>query len=88
MLFRSKSGIYELSYISVIGMTPEALVKMNIPQGQGRLPDPNSSELEFYFGNHILEQFMNPKNYNDSYWMTGKMPDIDLMNDTMFVRCV
>lgn len=80
-----KSGIYENTYATLMGMTHDALIKMNIPQGQGRLPDPDSGELEFYYGNMLLAQFQNRKNPNDNYWFSGELPDVDLMNDTQFV---
>lgn len=79
----AKYGSYE-GNLNLKGMSVEALQKMNIELSEGSLPDPNASKLEFVYGNQILADFTNTKT-NDSYWMSGKLPDIDLMKDPVFV---
>lgn len=75
-----KQGAYE-GYINVVGATKEYLEQ--IPMGEGRLPDPNSDELELVVGNNVIMNFRNSKT-NEGYWDTGEMPDVDLMNRPVF----
>lgn len=74
-----------LGYIQLRGMTTEALKERNIKLASGgRLPDPNSSNLELVFGNGVLTSFFE-KTTNKGYWETGELPDIDLATDQMFL---
>ena len=50
----------------------------------GRLPDPDSPELELLFGNMVLVDFYE-KGTGSGYWETGELPDIDLQKDRLFV---
>ena len=50
----------------------------------GRLPDPDSPELELVFGNMVLVDFTE-KGTGSGYWDTGELPDIDLQKDKLFV---
>ena len=78
-----KVGAYEGS-LSVRAMTTEALKAMDIPLTEGsRLPT-DSENLEFLYGNQVLSDFYNAKTGVYEYWETGELPDIDLMNDTIF----
>lgn len=79
----AKHGSYE-AYLNLQGMSIEALEKMNIELKAGRLPEANAGKLELVYGNMVLGDFNNPKT-GDSYWGTGKAPDIDLLNDPIFV---
>lgn len=79
----AKSGTYE-SYLNIQGMTPEALEKMSIPVGQGTLPQKGDEVLKFFYGNMIQRDFSNSKT-GEGYWSTGVIPDIDLMNDPLFI---
>lgn len=79
----AKQGAYE-SYLNIEGMSLEALEKMDIPLGEGRLPQAGNTELEFVFGNNVIVDFNNPKK-NEYYWETGVLPDVDLMNKPLFV---
>ena len=74
-------GKYE-GYLQLYGMTPEAL-NLELEPG-GRLPDPDSPELELVFGNMVLVDFYE-KGTGSGYWDTGELPDIDLQNDKLFV---
>ena len=77
-------GKYE-GYIQLCGMTPEAMKRLNLElEPGGRLPDPDSPELELLFGNMVLVDF-SEKGSGSGYWETGELPDIDLSKDKLFV---
>ena len=78
----AKYGMYE-GHISLVGTTIEALEGMNIAVGQGRLPSAEDRDLQLFHGNQILVNFYNSKT-GSSYWETGELPDIDLMEDSIF----
>lgn len=77
-----KYGMYEC-YYNIQGMSIEALEKMDINLEQGSLPK-EGDPLKLLYGNMVIQDFSNSKT-GDSYWMSGKLPDIDLMNDPIFV---
>lgn len=79
----AKYGSYE-SNLNLRGMTLEALQKMHIELSEGSLPEPGAAKLSFVYGNQVITDFRNAKT-NDSYWMSGKLPDINLMEDPVFV---
>ncbi len=76
-----KQGVYETN-TSINGVTREFMEQ--IPLGQGKLPDPKSTEMEFIYGNAIVQWFQNSKT-GKGYWDTQELPDIDYMNKSMFV---
>lgn len=78
----AKYGSYQ-GYLQIRGMPKEAFAEMNIEVGEGRLPG-EDEQLTFFYGNEVLQQFYNPKS-NGRYWESDVTPDIDLMNDTIFV---
>ena len=72
-------------YITLRGMTHDALVERNIKlKAGGKLPNEKGKELELVMGNGIITMFYD-KNGNSSYWDTGELPDIDLEKDQMFL---
>lgn len=74
-----------IGYLDIYGMTPEELESRNIELlPGGRLPDPDSTELEFVFGNMVITNFYEEKT-GRGYWDTGEAPDIDLANDKIFL---
>ncbi len=74
-----------IGYLQVRGMTPEALKEQNIKLAAGgRLPDPDSPNLELVFGNGVIQSFYE-KTTGKGYWETGVLPDIDMANDQMFL---
>ncbi len=75
-------GSYQ-GYLQIRGMPKDAFAEMNIEVGEGRLPG-EDEQLTFFYGNEVLQNFYNPKGNGGSYWETGVLPDIDLMNDTIF----
>lgn len=77
-------GSYENTYMNVIGMTTDALSKMDIELKEGTVPQKDAGTLQFLYGNQVINEFYNSKG-GGSYWETGEVPDIDLMNDTIFI---
>ena len=74
-----------IGYLDIYGMTPEELQARNIELAPGgRLPDPDSTELELVFGNLVVTNFYEEKT-GRGYWETGEAPDIDLANDKIFL---
>lgn len=78
----AKYGSYQ-GYLQIRGMPKEAFAEMNIEVGEGHLPG-EDEQLTFFYGNEVIQQFYNPKS-SGRYWESGVSPDIDLMNDTIFV---
>lgn len=78
----AKQGAYQGSF-DITGMTEEALQKMDMEAGEGTLP-PADGTLQLFYGNQILTNFWNAKT-NEYYWDTGELPDVDLMNDPVFI---
>lgn len=76
-----KQGVYETN-TSINGVTREFMEQ--IPLGQGKLPDPKSTDMEFIYGNAVVQWFQNSKT-GKGYWDTQELPDIDYMNKPMFV---
>ncbi len=78
----AKQGSYEGQF-SILGMTPEALQKMNIEVGQGGLPLDDDT-LQLFYGNQVITNFYNAKT-NEYYWDTMEVPDVDLLNEPVFI---
>ncbi len=78
----AKYGQYINDWMNVQGMTAQALEDLNINVGEGHLPT-GDSELEFFYGNEIANQFYNPKTYE--YPSNEGKQVVDLMNDTLFI---
>lgn len=76
-------GQYE-GYGTLVAMTPEGLKEKNIKLGEGGLPQANSGNLELLYGNGVLTQFYE-KASGKGYYETGKVPDINLMKDPIFL---
>ena len=88
------SPVYEMSAILLKGgyianiqlkaMTPEGLKAQNLDLGSGTLPEASTGHLDLVFGNGVLTDF-NEKSSGKGYYDTGKVPDIDLTRDSMFL---
>ncbi|MCR5093581.1 MAG: ABC transporter permease [Lachnospiraceae bacterium] len=76
----AKYGAYS-AWMDVQGTTLEYLRDMNIEVGEGTLPTEQMQELELFYGNGMLEYFSTAS--GKSYWETGELPDIDLMEDSI-----
>ncbi len=79
----AKYGAYE-NFLQIRAMPLEALENLGIEVGEGRLPSAEDNELKFFYGSTVLQDFSNSKN-GSGFWQTGELPDIDLMNDPIFI---
>lgn len=78
----AKQGIYE-GWFQIRGMNQAALQKMDIDIAEGGLP-PADSNLQLFYGNQVITNFYNART-NEYYWETMEVPDVDLMNDPIFL---
>lgn len=74
-------GSYE-NHVELLAMTSEGLKQRNIELSQGTLPKPGQFEL--VYGNQVIMNFME-KGTGEGYWETGKLPNIDLAKDSLFL---
>lgn len=79
----AKVGKYA-GHLDIYGVTKEEFETMNMSIGKGKLPD-SDTELQFFYGNNVLTNFYVEKTNTYSFWETGEAPDIDLMEDPIFV---
>jgi len=78
----AKQGAYE-GYLQVQGMTNEALEEQNMEIKEGTLP-PDDGTLQLFYGNQVITNFYNART-NEYYWDNMEMPDVDLMNQPVFI---
>ena len=78
----AKQGIWE-GNIYIRGMSQEALEKMNLEAAEGTIPT-SEDELQLFYGNTVITSFYNART-QQYYWETGELPEVDFMNDPMFV---
>ncbi len=79
----AKVGLYR-GYLDIYGVTQEELATMDIPIAEGSLPEAGN-ELKFFYGNNVLMNFYVEKTNVSPWWENNEMPDVDLMNDSIFV---
>ncbi len=79
----AKVGLYR-GYLDIYGVTQEELATMDIPIAEGSLPEAGN-ELKFFYGNNVLMNFDVEKTNVSPWWENNEMPDVDLMNDSIFV---
>ena len=77
-----KKGQY-MGYVDLYGVPQSYFRTRNMKLGEGSYPAANG-ELEIVYGNCVIQYFQNEKN-GRGYWETGELPDIDLMNDPLYV---
>jgi ABC-type lipoprotein release transport system permease subunit len=77
-----QTGAYMSSLYGGKAMPLDVLKDMNWEFAEGDWPK-EGDELKFVYGNMVLQDFCDLRG-NSIYWSTGKLPDIDLMNDKMF----
>lgn len=78
------SGKY-YGYIQLVGMTREELERQNMKLVEGStLPQENAASLDLVIGNGIPTMFYE-KATDKGYWDNQELPDIDFMNDQMFL---
>lgn len=78
----AKYGKWE-GYLTVRGMSREALQKMNLDLTEGSTLPLSETELQFLYGNTVITNFYNAKT-NQYYWETGELADIDFQKDSLF----
>lgn len=79
----AKTGKY-MAYLDLRGVTQEQLAAMKLPVKEGNLPE-KENELELFYGNNALLNFYVEKTNVYPYYENNEAPDIDLMNDSMFI---
>ena len=79
----AKSGKFA-SYLTLCGMSTEALENLNIPVKVGELPT-DAKELKLFYGNSVITDFYVEKTGNYPYWDNETLPDIDIMKNPMFI---
>ncbi len=77
-----RSGKYTNSLWGAQGMSLEALADKNWKFASGGLPL-KDEPLKLIYGNQVLQDFRETKS-GKGYYDTGVMPEVDLMNDTIF----
>ena len=83
MSVMAKYGGYE-NYLMLRAMPTEAIENLGITVGEGSLPSKTDDELKFFYGYQVIQDFYNSKT-GAGYWQTGVLPDIDMMNDPIFI---
>lgn len=78
----AKQGAYE-GWFQIQGMNQDALQMMDIDIAEGELP-PADGTLQLFYGNQVITNFYNART-NEYYWDTMEVPDVDLMNDPVFL---
>ncbi len=76
-----RQGPYQ-GYASLTGVSDEYLAE--IPVGEGERPSSKDKEMRMLVGNQMITQFSNVKT-GKGYWDSGELPDVDFMNQPMFV---
>ena len=79
----AKSGKY-MAWLNLCGMTQEGLEGLNVPIKEGTLPLPDG-KLKLFYGSNVLTDFYIEKTNSYPYWDTGEAPDINFMEDAMFI---
>lgn len=72
------------AYANIQGVTQEYMAK--IPIGQGQRPSANSGQLELLVGNTVITDFYVTSTYVYPYYEKNELPDVDLMNKTLFTQ--
>lgn len=78
-----KCGIYEGSF-TIQGVSRSVLEEKAESLGRGSIPA-EGGELQLLYGNMIPADFMNTRTNTYEYWESGELPNMDLMNDQVFV---
>ena len=80
----AKYGSYQ-NYLNIRAMPLEAINDLGMEVGEGSLPSAGDEELKFFYGSEVIMDFYNSKTGDYPYYSTGELPDIDLMNDPVFI---
>ena len=79
----ARYGAYQ-NYLMLRAMPAEAIANLGIEVGEGSLPSAADDELKFFYGYQVIQDFSNAKT-GAGFWQTGQLPDIDMMNDPIFI---
>lgn len=79
-----QSGKYR-GWVSIQGMTLEALEAQGMEPEQGRLPSQDDTELTFFYGNNVISNFYIAKNYTYYWEDPSQFEDLDFMNGNIFI---
>lgn len=79
----AKTGKY-MGWLNLRGVTKEELADLKLEFAQGGMPD-SDTQLQLIYGNSVLTDFYIEKSGTYVYWDTGKAPDIDLMEDVIYL---
>ena len=77
-----KQGQYVASYVSLVGVNQDYMKQISV--GEGTYPVMDGSEVQLLVGNWVIQNFSNGKQ-NSSYYETGELPPVDLMNDPLYI---
>lgn len=72
-------------WTNIQGVSQEYLQKITLEEG-GRLPAPNSKQLELVIGNMVIQDFYQVSNGRYPYYENQTLPDVDLMNKALFTQ--
>ncbi|MCR5747729.1 MAG: ABC transporter permease [Lachnospiraceae bacterium] len=78
-----EAGKYKYSLFGGKAMPLDVLKDMTWEFADGEWPEEND-ELKFIYGNLVIQDFQDSRG-NNIYWNTGKLADIDLMEDRISV---
>ncbi|MDO4260539.1 MAG: ABC transporter permease [Eubacteriales bacterium] len=78
----ARQGMYE-AWLRIQGMSQDALQQLDLDVAEGELP-PADGQLKLFYGNQVLMDFYNAKT-NEYFYGTGETPDVDLMDEPIFV---
>ena len=78
-----KCGIYECN-TELLSVNRDVLEQKAESLGQGSIPAEGEG-LQLIWGNMMPAYFVNTRTNQYEYWETGNVPNIDFMNDQMFV---
>lgn len=79
-----QSGKYR-GWLSIQGMTLEALEAQGMEPAQGRLPSQDDTELTFFYGNNVISNFYIAKNYTYYWEDPSQFEALDFMNGNIFI---
>lgn len=77
-------GKYETG-VSLMGVTQEYLERIPLAEG-GRIPTANSKKPELLIGNGVICDFYDSTNGRSPYYEDDELPNVDLMNRTLFTQ--
>ena len=71
--------------VNLYGVSQEYLSQIPLAEGS-RIPATGTKKLEFLVGNGVITDFYETATYAYPYYDDGELPDVDLMNKTVFSK--